>query len=231
MPRQLICAYVDIIPDDVCRRAYPGRVTPNMLCAGVRNQRVDSCQVFLNFLGGWGAPPNPSSIFTHPPPPRPLGSQSCRRSHPPPRNKVGCFILGKNPKIYATPLSVVSPPKPKSNPKDPPPKIHILLPPPTLLSPQLHAPSTPKPCPYLGDFVPRVAPNTWTPPPKSVPHPPHSVPHPPNAAPSPLHRVTPGGRCPVTGPSKASCRGGCRPAPCRGARGFTPGCATTWTGS
>uniref|UniRef100_A0A8B9EKE9 Peptidase S1 domain-containing protein n=1 Tax=Anser cygnoides TaxID=8845 RepID=A0A8B9EKE9_ANSCY len=40
----LICAYVDIFPDDVCRRAYPGRVTPNMLCAGVRNQRIDSCQ-------------------------------------------------------------------------------------------------------------------------------------------------------------------------------------------
>uniref|UniRef100_A0A8B9C6D3 Peptidase S1 domain-containing protein n=1 Tax=Anser brachyrhynchus TaxID=132585 RepID=A0A8B9C6D3_9AVES len=43
-PQGLICAYVDIFPDDVCRRAYPGRVTPNMLCAGVRNQRIDSCQ-------------------------------------------------------------------------------------------------------------------------------------------------------------------------------------------
>uniref|UniRef100_A0A8V5GD50 Uncharacterized protein n=1 Tax=Melopsittacus undulatus TaxID=13146 RepID=A0A8V5GD50_MELUD len=44
LPRQLICAYVDILPDAACRRAYPQRVTPNMLCAGVRNQRIDSCQ-------------------------------------------------------------------------------------------------------------------------------------------------------------------------------------------
>ncbi|GAB0200453.1 trypsin-like [Grus japonensis] len=44
LPRHLICAYVDIIPDATCRRAYPQRVTPNMLCAGVRNQRIDSCQ-------------------------------------------------------------------------------------------------------------------------------------------------------------------------------------------
>uniref|UniRef100_A0A672UN70 Peptidase S1 domain-containing protein n=1 Tax=Strigops habroptila TaxID=2489341 RepID=A0A672UN70_STRHB len=44
LPRHLICAYVDILPDAACRRAYPQRVTPNMLCAGVRNQRIDSCQ-------------------------------------------------------------------------------------------------------------------------------------------------------------------------------------------
>lgn len=44
MPRQLICAYVELFPPSLCRSAYPGRITPNMLCAGVRNQRVDSCQ-------------------------------------------------------------------------------------------------------------------------------------------------------------------------------------------
>ncbi|KAF1570702.1 UNVERIFIED_CONTAM: Kallikrein-14, partial [Eudyptes pachyrhynchus] len=44
LPRYLICAYVDVVPAAACRRAYPQRVTPNMLCAGVRNQRIDSCQ-------------------------------------------------------------------------------------------------------------------------------------------------------------------------------------------
>ncbi|NXK73377.1 KLK14 protein, partial [Amazona guildingii] len=44
LPRHLICAYVDILSDAACRQAYPQRVTPNMLCAGVRNQRIDSCQ-------------------------------------------------------------------------------------------------------------------------------------------------------------------------------------------
>ncbi|XP_074874790.1 trypsin-like [Buteo buteo] len=44
IPRHLICAYVDIVPPSICRRAYPQRITPNMLCAGVRNQRIDSCQ-------------------------------------------------------------------------------------------------------------------------------------------------------------------------------------------
>ncbi|XP_068779472.1 trypsin-like [Struthio camelus] len=43
-PRHLICAYVEIFSDESCRQAYPGRITPNMLCAGVRNQRIDSCQ-------------------------------------------------------------------------------------------------------------------------------------------------------------------------------------------
>ncbi|XP_042653168.1 kallikrein-14-like, partial [Tyto alba] len=61
LPRHLICAYVDIIPAAVCRRAYPQRITPNMLCAGVRSQRIDSCQVPR---GGGGAPQKP------PPPPR-----------------------------------------------------------------------------------------------------------------------------------------------------------------
>uniref|UniRef100_A0A8C4UBE3 Peptidase S1 domain-containing protein n=1 Tax=Falco tinnunculus TaxID=100819 RepID=A0A8C4UBE3_FALTI len=44
LPRHLICAYVNILPDAECRRAYPQRITPNMLCAGVRNKPIDSCQ-------------------------------------------------------------------------------------------------------------------------------------------------------------------------------------------
>ncbi|NXD18300.1 KLK14 protein, partial [Nothocercus nigrocapillus] len=43
-PRHLICANVEIFPQQFCRQAYPRRVTANMFCAGVPNQRIDSCQ-------------------------------------------------------------------------------------------------------------------------------------------------------------------------------------------
>ncbi|NWJ04597.1 KLK14 protein, partial [Crypturellus undulatus] len=43
-PRHLICANVEIFPQQFCRQAYPGRVTDNMFCAGVPNRRIDSCQ-------------------------------------------------------------------------------------------------------------------------------------------------------------------------------------------
>ncbi|CAN8178918.1 unnamed protein product [Coccothraustes coccothraustes] len=44
LPDRLICAYVQLLSDAACRRAYPQRITPSMLCAGVSNRRVDSCQ-------------------------------------------------------------------------------------------------------------------------------------------------------------------------------------------
>ncbi|XP_053908595.1 kallikrein-14-like [Cuculus canorus] len=44
LPRHLVCAYVQLLSAAACRRAYPHRVTDNMVCAGVRDQRVDSCQ-------------------------------------------------------------------------------------------------------------------------------------------------------------------------------------------
>ncbi|XP_039245331.1 kallikrein-14-like [Pipra filicauda] len=44
LPDRLICADVRVLPDRLCRQAYPQRVTPNMFCAGVPNSRVDSCQ-------------------------------------------------------------------------------------------------------------------------------------------------------------------------------------------
>ncbi|XP_066065469.1 kallikrein-14-like [Chamaea fasciata] len=44
LPSRLICAYVQLLPDAACRRAYPRRITPSMLCAGVSDRRVDSCQ-------------------------------------------------------------------------------------------------------------------------------------------------------------------------------------------
>ncbi|KAM3656057.1 kallikrein-14-like [Ammospiza maritima maritima] len=44
LPERLMCAYVQLLSDAACRRAYPRRITPSMLCAGVSNRRVDSCQ-------------------------------------------------------------------------------------------------------------------------------------------------------------------------------------------
>ncbi|XP_058684338.1 kallikrein-14-like [Poecile atricapillus] len=44
LPSRLICAYVQLLSDAACRRAYPRRITPSMFCAGVSNQRIDSCQ-------------------------------------------------------------------------------------------------------------------------------------------------------------------------------------------
>ncbi|XP_064900102.1 kallikrein-14-like isoform X2 [Columba livia] len=44
LPRHLICAYVTVVSEAECRRAYPQRVTPQMLCAGVGDKRTDTCQ-------------------------------------------------------------------------------------------------------------------------------------------------------------------------------------------
>ncbi|TRZ06444.1 hypothetical protein HGM15179_020663, partial [Zosterops borbonicus] len=44
LPSRLICAYVQLLSEAACRRAYPRRITPGMLCAGVSDRRVDSCQ-------------------------------------------------------------------------------------------------------------------------------------------------------------------------------------------
>uniref|UniRef100_A0A8C3V022 Peptidase S1 domain-containing protein n=1 Tax=Catharus ustulatus TaxID=91951 RepID=A0A8C3V022_CATUS len=44
LPSRLICAYVQLLSEAACRRAYPQRITPSMLCAGVSDRRVDSCQ-------------------------------------------------------------------------------------------------------------------------------------------------------------------------------------------
>ncbi|KAM6288882.1 anionic trypsin-2-like [Aegotheles albertisi] len=44
LPQHLICADVTLVPAAACRRAYPRRITPNMLCAGVGQDGADSCQ-------------------------------------------------------------------------------------------------------------------------------------------------------------------------------------------
>uniref|UniRef100_A0A803YAP1 Peptidase S1 domain-containing protein n=1 Tax=Meleagris gallopavo TaxID=9103 RepID=A0A803YAP1_MELGA len=44
-PEDLHCAKVTIVPEERCRRVYPGSITSNMVCAGEHRNRADSCQV------------------------------------------------------------------------------------------------------------------------------------------------------------------------------------------
>ncbi|XP_032297662.1 kallikrein-8-like [Coturnix japonica] len=43
-PEDLHCAKVTIVPEERCRRIYPGSITSNMVCAGEHRNRADSCQ-------------------------------------------------------------------------------------------------------------------------------------------------------------------------------------------
>ncbi|XP_051005362.1 kallikrein-14 [Acomys russatus] len=43
-PTALQCVNVNIMPEQVCHRAYPGAITPGMVCAGVPEGGKDSCQ-------------------------------------------------------------------------------------------------------------------------------------------------------------------------------------------
>uniref|UniRef100_A0A669QB85 Peptidase S1 domain-containing protein n=1 Tax=Phasianus colchicus TaxID=9054 RepID=A0A669QB85_PHACC len=43
-PEDLHCAKVTIVPEERCRRVYPGSITSNMVCAGEHRNRADSCQ-------------------------------------------------------------------------------------------------------------------------------------------------------------------------------------------
>ncbi|XP_062996821.1 kallikrein-14-like [Elgaria multicarinata webbii] len=44
LPSQLQCADVNIVPNELCNRAYYGAITPFMMCAGVPQGGIDSCQ-------------------------------------------------------------------------------------------------------------------------------------------------------------------------------------------
>ena len=62
-PEDLRCAKVTIVPEERCRRIYPGSVTANMVCAGEHRNRADSCQVgeqnhLWGGMGGGGGGPN-----------------------------------------------------------------------------------------------------------------------------------------------------------------------------
>uniref|UniRef100_A0A8C6QBS2 Kallikrein related-peptidase 6 n=1 Tax=Nannospalax galili TaxID=1026970 RepID=A0A8C6QBS2_NANGA len=43
-PDTIQCAEVQLVPHEECERAYPGKITQNMLCAGDRRDGNDSCQ-------------------------------------------------------------------------------------------------------------------------------------------------------------------------------------------
>ncbi|XP_023364670.1 kallikrein-13 isoform X2 [Otolemur garnettii] len=43
-PKTLQCANIQLRSDEECRQVYPGKITPNMLCAGTKEGGKDSCE-------------------------------------------------------------------------------------------------------------------------------------------------------------------------------------------
>uniref|UniRef100_A0A8C3WEL2 tissue kallikrein n=1 Tax=Catagonus wagneri TaxID=51154 RepID=A0A8C3WEL2_9CETA len=43
-PQTLQCANIQLRSDEECRHVYPGKITPNMLCAGTKEGGKDSCE-------------------------------------------------------------------------------------------------------------------------------------------------------------------------------------------
>nr|KAF6407060.1 kallikrein related peptidase 13 [Molossus molossus] len=43
-PQTLQCANIQLRSDEECRQVYPGKITPNMLCAGTQEGGKDSCE-------------------------------------------------------------------------------------------------------------------------------------------------------------------------------------------
>ncbi|XP_060995958.1 kallikrein-13-like isoform X3 [Dama dama] len=43
-PQTLQCANIELRSDEECRQVYPGKITPNMLCAGTKEGGNDSCE-------------------------------------------------------------------------------------------------------------------------------------------------------------------------------------------
>ncbi|CAI9161227.1 unnamed protein product [Rangifer tarandus platyrhynchus] len=43
-PQTLQCANIELRSDEECRQVYPGKITPNMLCAGTKEGGSDSCE-------------------------------------------------------------------------------------------------------------------------------------------------------------------------------------------
>uniref|UniRef100_A0A4X1VTC5 tissue kallikrein n=2 Tax=Sus scrofa TaxID=9823 RepID=A0A4X1VTC5_PIG len=43
-PQTLQCANIPLRSDEECRQVYPGKITPNMLCAGTKKGGKDSCE-------------------------------------------------------------------------------------------------------------------------------------------------------------------------------------------
>ncbi|CAD7692289.1 unnamed protein product [Nyctereutes procyonoides] len=64
-PQTLQCANIQLRSDEECRQVYPGKITPNMLCAGTKEGGKDSCEVrtmeWLDFPCGQ---PNRPGVYT-----------------------------------------------------------------------------------------------------------------------------------------------------------------------
>uniref|UniRef100_A0A673VB47 Kallikrein related peptidase 13 n=1 Tax=Suricata suricatta TaxID=37032 RepID=A0A673VB47_SURSU len=43
-PPTLQCANIQLRSDEECHQVYPGKITPNMLCAGTKEGGKDSCE-------------------------------------------------------------------------------------------------------------------------------------------------------------------------------------------
>ncbi|XP_069314063.1 kallikrein-13-like isoform X3 [Eulemur rufifrons] len=43
-PQTLQCANIELRSDEECHQVYPGKITPNMLCAGTKEGGKDSCE-------------------------------------------------------------------------------------------------------------------------------------------------------------------------------------------
>ncbi|XP_040834282.1 kallikrein-13-like isoform X3 [Ochotona curzoniae] len=43
-PKTLQCANIQLRSDEECHQVYPGKITPNMLCAGTQEGGKDSCE-------------------------------------------------------------------------------------------------------------------------------------------------------------------------------------------
>lgn len=54
-PNSLQCVNINISSDQQCQKAYPGAITPGMVCAGVPQGGKDSCQVRRTVGAGGGA--------------------------------------------------------------------------------------------------------------------------------------------------------------------------------
>lgn len=77
LPHNLRCANITIIDQRECENAYPGNITDTMVCASVREEGKDSCQV-----RGQGLGPQ-TSIVSSWTPTTPTSSLTPRRAPPP----------------------------------------------------------------------------------------------------------------------------------------------------
>lgn len=64
LPHTLRCANITIIDHEQCEEAYPGNITDTMVCASVREEGKDSCQVRGEGPGTPTTSPSPTSLLS-----------------------------------------------------------------------------------------------------------------------------------------------------------------------